>query len=86
MYSLSPEPTTHIQRALTTVVAYLQASNRLEFTKNAWLFLKKSVLEISTAQNISMTTALVDCFKQLQAIEDKHSAPSSCATKAQNLC
>ncbi len=52
MPSTSPEPTSldpiHTEKALATVEAFLQASNCPEYTENAWLYLKKGILELST--------------------------------------
>jgi hypothetical protein len=60
---------------LATVEAFLQASNCLEFTKNAWLFLNKSLLELSIAQNTSTTTVQDKILKQLSAIKKKLYVP-----------
>jgi hypothetical protein len=79
MTSPSPEPTTtnsiHTQRELATVEAFLLASNCLEFTKNAWLFLKKSLVELSITQNTRTTTTEDKIPKILSNIEKKISAP-----------
>ncbi len=93
MTSPSPEPTTadsiHTQRAMATVEAFLQASNCPEFTKNAWLFLKKNLLELSITQNTRTATTEDKIVKKLSDIEKKISAapafpqkPSSYADSA----
>ncbi len=72
MISPSPEPTTanstHTQRAMATVEEFLQASNCPEFTKNAWLFLKKNLQELSITQNICTTTTEDKILKKLSDI------------------
>jgi hypothetical protein len=74
----------HTQRLLATVVAILQASNCLEFTMKAWLFLTNNLLELSTTQNTGTTTTEDKILNKLSGIEKKISAPSL-ATKAINL-
>ncbi len=89
MISPSREPTTtdciHTQRAITTVEAFFQAGNYLEFAKNAWLFLKKNLLELSITQNTRTTTTEDKILKKLSDIEKQISAPPSLATIALNL-
>ncbi len=55
MASPSPEPTStnyiDTQRVQATMEAFLQASNCSEYTKNAWLYLKKSLQKLSTTQS-----------------------------------
>ncbi len=79
MTSPSPEPTTsdtiHTLRAMATAEAFLQASNCPEFTKNAWLFLKKNLLELSITQNTGTTTTEEKILKKLSDIEKKISTP-----------
>jgi hypothetical protein len=60
---------------MATVEAFLQASNCPEFTKNAWLFLKKNLLELSITQNTRTTTTEDKILKKLSNIEKKISAP-----------
>jgi hypothetical protein len=60
---------------MATVEAFLQASNCLEFTKNAWLFLKKNLLELSITQNTRTTTTEDKILKKLSDIEKGISAP-----------
>ncbi len=85
MTSPSPEPTTadsiHTQRAMATVEAFLQASNCLEFTKYAWLFLKKNLLELSITQNTCTTTTEDKILKKLSDIEKQISAPPALPQK-----
>jgi hypothetical protein len=85
MTSSSPEPTTansiYTQRALATAEAFLQASNCPEFAKNAWLFLKKGLLEQSITQNTRTTTTEDTILKKLSNIEKKISAPSALPQK-----
>ncbi len=85
MTSPSPEPTTansiHTQRALATVEAFFQASNCPEFNKNAWLFLKKGLLELSITENSRTTTTEDKILKKLSDIEKKISAPPALPQK-----
>jgi hypothetical protein len=60
---------------MATVEAFLQASNCPEFTKNAWLFLKKNLLELSITQNTRTSTTEDKILKKLSDIEKKISAP-----------
>ncbi len=85
MTSPSPEPTTtdsiHTQRAMATVGAFFQASNSPEFTKNAWLFLKKNLLQLSITQNTRTTTTEDKILKNLSDIEKKITAPPALLPK-----
>jgi hypothetical protein len=60
---------------MATVEAFLQASNCPEYTKNAWLFLKKNLLELSITQKTRTTTTEDKILKKLSNIEKKISAP-----------
>jgi hypothetical protein len=63
----SPDPI-HTQKALATIKAFLQAGNCPEYTKNAWLYLKKGLLELS---NTSVTLAHDEILKRLSAMKKK---------------
>jgi hypothetical protein len=60
---------------MATDEVLLQASNCPEFTKNAWLFLKKNLLELSITENTRTTTTEDKILKKLSDIEKKISAP-----------
>ncbi len=85
MLSLSPEPTpndpTHMHRALSTVEAFLQTSGCPEYTKNKWLYLKKTINELSTTPNTPTTSTQDEILKRLAAIEEKLSAPTAMLPK-----
>jgi hypothetical protein len=74
----SPEPTPnnpiYTKRALLTMDAFLQASGCPEYTKNAWLYLKKAINELSTTPSTPITSARNEILKRLSAIEKKLSA------------
>jgi hypothetical protein len=86
MSSPSPEPNPnepiHLQRALMTVEAFLQASCCPEYTKNAWLYLKKAINELSTTPRTPTTLAQDKILKRLSAIETKLSAPTAMLSKS----
>jgi hypothetical protein len=73
MSSPSPEPTLndpiHTKRALLTVEASLQASGCPEYTKNAWLYLKKAINELCTTPSTPITSAQDEILKRLSAIK-----------------
>ncbi len=71
--SSQPTPTNPVltQRVLATVEAFLQASGCPEHIKNAWLYLKKTIQELSTTQSPSATSAHDEILKRLSAIEKK---------------
>jgi hypothetical protein len=70
--SPSPEPASfdpiHTQRALATVEAFLQTSTCIEYTKNAWLYLKKCMQELSISQSTITPQAYSNILKKLAAI------------------
>ncbi len=70
----SPTNSIHTQRVLATVEAFIQASNCLEYTKNAWLYLKKSLLKLSTTQSTAPSFAQEGILKELSAIKKSISA------------
>jgi hypothetical protein len=74
--STEPTPPDPIQtqRALATVQAILQASNCPQYTRDAWLYLKKRLLELSTTPATSVHNEIL---KRLSAIEKKLSAPAA---------
>ncbi len=69
-----PPDSTQTQRALATVQAILQASKGPQYTRNAWLYLKKGLLELSTTP---ATSAHNEILKRLSAIEKKLSAQAA---------
>jgi hypothetical protein len=75
----SPEPSStnsiYTQRAMATVESFLQASICPEYSKNAWLFLKKNLLELCTTQNTCTTTTKEKIMKKLSDIEKIIFAP-----------
>ncbi len=66
---------------LATVEAFLQASGCPEHTRNAWLYLKKAIQELSTTQSPSATSAHDEILKRLSAIEKWLSTPPACLPK-----
>jgi hypothetical protein len=73
MSSPSPEPTLtnliHTQRAIITVEGFLKAAGCPVHTRNAWLYLKKALNELSTTPNTTATSAQDVILKRLSAIE-----------------
>jgi hypothetical protein len=78
MLSHSPEPTVndpiYTKRARLTVEAFLQGSSCPEYIKNAWLYLKKAINELSTTPRTPITSTQDEILKRLAAIEEKLSA------------
>ncbi len=84
MASPSHEPTStdsiHTQKALATAANSLQTNNCREYAKNAWLYLKKELLVLSTTQSTVTTSALYKFVKRHSDINKKLLAPLSLAT------
>jgi hypothetical protein len=85
MSSTSLEPTPidpiHTQRALLTLEGFLQVASCPVHTRNAWLYLKKAINELSTTSSTSTTSAEDEILKRLSAIETKLSAPTATLLK-----
>jgi hypothetical protein len=85
MSSTSPKPTPtnaiYIQRALLTVDGFLQAARCPGHPRNAWLYLKKAINELSTTSSTSTTFAQDEIQKRLSAIEKKLSASTAMLLK-----
>ncbi len=64
----TPNDPTHIHRALSTIEAFLQASSCPEYTKDVWLYLKKTTNELSTTPSTPTTSAQDEILKRLAAI------------------
>jgi hypothetical protein len=70
------------QRALLTMEAFFQASGCSELTKNAWLYLKKAIYELSTTLSIPTSSAKHKILEKLSAIEKKPTAPTALLLKS----
>ncbi len=78
---LTPTNHIHTQRAILTVEGFLQADNCPVHTKNAWLYLKKILNELSTSPSTPTTSTQDEILKRLSAIENKLSAPTAMLPK-----
>ncbi len=78
-----PNPTDpiHTQRAILTEEGFLQAADCPVHTKNAWLYLKKALNELSTSPRTPPTSAEDEILKRLSAIEKKLSASTAMLPK-----
>ncbi len=77
----TPTDLIHTQRAILTVEGFLQAADCPVHTKNAWLYLKKALNELSTSPSTPTTSAQDEIQKRLSAIEKKLSAPTAMLPK-----
>jgi hypothetical protein len=62
---------------MLTVESFLQAADCPVHTRNAWLYLKKTLNELSTTPSTPTTSAQDEILKRLSAIEKKLSAPTA---------